>query len=147
MSTDATPDTPPMNEFNQQMIEQFRAGGGRMGFGGPMQLLLLTTQGARTGKTYTSPLAAFAEDGHVYVIASYGGAPNSPAWFHNLVANPVVKVEYDGETYEAEARALPDAERDPLFVRIVESAAQFGEYQEKTTRKIPVVELKRLDIG
>jgi deazaflavin-dependent oxidoreductase (nitroreductase family) len=128
------------------MIEQFRAGGRKMGFG-PMQLLLLTTQGAKTGRTHVSPLAAFTEDGHVYIVASYGGAPEHPAWFHNLVANPVVEVEHDGETYEAQARVLPDAERDPLFARIVGHAAQFGEYQQKTGRTIPVVELERLEIG
>jgi deazaflavin-dependent oxidoreductase (nitroreductase family) len=135
-----------MRDFNQQMIDQFRAGGRKMGFG-PMQLLVLTTQGARTGRKHVAPLAAFVEDGHVYIVASYGGAPKHPAWFHNLVANPVVEVEFDGETYEARARVLPDAERDPVFARIVEQAAQFGEYQQKTDRSIPVVELGRLEIG
>jgi deazaflavin-dependent oxidoreductase (nitroreductase family) len=147
MSDDASAGTAPINDFNRQMIEQFRAGGGRMDWGGPMSLLLLTTQGAKTGKTHTTPLAAYAEDGRAYVIASYGGNPKHPAWYHNLVANPVVEVEHDGETYEAEARVLPDAERDPIFVRVVENAAQFGEYQEKTSRKIPVVELRRLEVG
>jgi deazaflavin-dependent oxidoreductase (nitroreductase family) len=59
------------------------------------------------------------------------------------VANPTVTVEHDGEKFDATARVLPDDERDPLFARIVEQAAQFGEYQEKTSRKIPLVELER----
>jgi deazaflavin-dependent oxidoreductase (nitroreductase family) len=147
MSDDSTPDPGQITDFNQQMIEQFRAGGRRMDWGGALSLLLLTTQGAKTATMRTTPLAAYSQDGRVYVVASYGGAPKHPAWYHNLVANPMVEVEHDGETYEAEARVLPEAERDPIFERIVENAAQFGEYQEKTSRKIPVVELRRLELG
>jgi deazaflavin-dependent oxidoreductase (nitroreductase family) len=133
-------------DFNQQMVEQFRASGGKMDMG-PVSLVLLTTTGARTGRALVKPLAAFEDDGRLYVIASYGGAPTHPAWYHNLVANPLVTVEHNGEKYEAVAKILPDAERDPLFARLVEHVGQFGEYQEKTERKIPMVELERLQVG
>ena len=94
-----------LDEMNARMIEQFRADGRKMSFG-PIQLLLLTTRGAKSGVSRTSPLAAYIEDGRVFVIASYGGAPNHPAWFHNLVAEPSVEVEFDGEVFTAEAHAL-----------------------------------------
>jgi deazaflavin-dependent oxidoreductase (nitroreductase family) len=128
--------------FNQQMIEQFRANGGRLEFG-PASLALLTTTGAKTGRQHLTPLAAYEEDGHLYVIASMGGAPRSPAWYHNLVAHPKVTVEHAGDTYEATAKVVPAGERDALFDRIVERMPQFGEYQKNTTRVIPVIELAR----
>jgi deazaflavin-dependent oxidoreductase (nitroreductase family) len=135
-----------VNDFNEQMIEQFRAGGGRLEMG-PVSIVLLTTTGAKTGRTSVKPLAGFQDDGRLYVIASYAGGPKHPAWYHNLVANPVVTVEHDGEQYEALAKVVPDEERDPLYAKLVEQVAQFGEYQEKTDRKIPMVELERLQVG
>jgi deazaflavin-dependent oxidoreductase (nitroreductase family) len=77
------------------------------------------------------------------VVASMGGAPKSPAWFHNLRAHPTVTVEHGGETYEATASVVPDDVHDALYTRIAERMPQFGEYQAKTTRKIPVVALDR----
>jgi deazaflavin-dependent oxidoreductase (nitroreductase family) len=135
--------TEELTNYNQQMIEQFRANGGKMAAGEAMSMLLLTTTGAKSGRTYLNPLAAFEEDGRLYVIASKGGAPRNPDWYHNLVANPTVTVEHSGEKFDATARVLPAEERDPLFARIVEQVAQFGEYQEKISRKIPLVELVR----
>jgi deazaflavin-dependent oxidoreductase (nitroreductase family) len=128
--------------FNQQMIEQFRANGGRMDWG-PASMALLTTTGAKTGRRHLTPLAAFQEDGRLFVIASMGGAPRHPAWYHNLVANPAVTVEHAGDTYEATAKVVPALERDVLFAKIVERMPQFGEYQDKTSRVIPVIELAR----
>ena len=135
-----------VNDFNQQMIEQFHANGGRLEFG-PASLLLLTTTGAKSGRRHTTPLAVFDEDGRIYVIASKGGAPAHPAWFHNLVANPTVTVEHSGETYDARASVVPDDEHDDLYARISGRFPQFGEYQGKTTRKIPVVALERVKVG
>jgi deazaflavin-dependent oxidoreductase (nitroreductase family) len=134
--------TDDLTNHNQQIIEQFRASGGKMG-AGPVSMLLLSTTGAKSGRRYVNPLAAYEEDGRLFVIASYAGRPRNPDWYHNLVANPTVTVEHDGEKFDATARVLPDEERDPLFARIVEQVAQFGEYQEKTSRKIPLVELER----
>jgi deazaflavin-dependent oxidoreductase (nitroreductase family) len=131
-----------LNDFNQQMIDQFRGNGGRLDFG-PASLLLLTTTGAKSGRQHLTPLAVFDDDGRLYVVASKGGAPTHPAWFHNLVANPTVTVEHGGEKYEATASVVPDDEHDELYARIVERLPQFGEYQTKTSRKIPVIELQR----
>src|SRR5262245_49432666 len=113
--------------FNQQMIEQFRTNGGRMDWG-PVSMALLTTTGAKTGRRHLTPLAAYEEDGHLYVIASMGGSPRHPAWYHNLVANPTVTVEHAGDAYEAKANVVPPDERDKLFARIVDAMPPFGQY-------------------
>jgi deazaflavin-dependent oxidoreductase (nitroreductase family) len=134
------------HDFNEEMVEQFRANGGRMDMG-PVSIVLLTTTGAKTGQSRVKPLAAFEDGGRLYVIASYAGAPHHPAWYHNLVANPSVTVEHDGEKYEAVANVVADTERDPLYATLVDRVGQFGEYQEKTERKIPMVELVRVRAG
>ncbi|MFF3442699.1 nitroreductase/quinone reductase family protein [Streptosporangium sp. NPDC002721] len=131
-------------DFNQQIIEEFRANGGKIG--GPFEgarLLLLTTVGARSGAPHTTPLGYLPDGGErVLVIASAGGAPNHPAWFHNLVANPLVTVEDGIFTYEARAVVLEGAERDRLFARAAEADPGWADYQAKTTRVLPVVALQ-----
>ncbi|MET9804817.1 nitroreductase/quinone reductase family protein [Streptomyces sp. NPDC006368] len=131
------------NDFNQQVIDEFRAHHGRVGgwFEGA-RLLLLTTTGARSGTPHTTPVGYYPDgDGRVLVIASAGGAPKHPAWFHNLVAQPRVTVENGVFTYEADATVLEGDERDRAFARAVEADAGWAEYQAKTSRVIPVVAL------
>ncbi|WP_328880781.1 nitroreductase/quinone reductase family protein [Streptomyces sp. NBC_00299] len=131
------------NDFNQQVIDEFRANKGRVGgyFEGA-RLILLTTTGARTGRPHTTPVG-YLPDGadRVLVIASAGGAPSHPAWFHNLLANPQVTVESGAFTYEAQAVVLDGEERHEAFARAVEADPGWAEYQEKTRRVIPVVAL------
>ncbi|MFD0006509.1 nitroreductase/quinone reductase family protein [Streptomyces sp. NPDC127178] len=131
------------NDFNQQVIDEFRANKGRVGgyFEGA-RLILLTTTGARTGRPHTTPVG-YLPDGadRILVIASAGGAPSHPAWFHNLLANPQVTVESGAFTYEARAVVLDGEERDRAFTRAVEADPGWAEYQEKTRRVIPVVAL------
>ncbi|MEV6998489.1 nitroreductase/quinone reductase family protein [Streptomyces sp. NPDC093982] len=131
------------NDFNQQVIDEFRANKGRVGgyFEGA-RLILLTTTGARTGRPHTTPVG-YLPDGadRVLVIASAGGAPSHPAWFHNLLANPQVTVESGAFTYEAQAVVLDGEARDEAFARAVEADPGWAEYQEKTRRVIPVVAL------
>jgi deazaflavin-dependent oxidoreductase (nitroreductase family) len=134
------------NAFQRQVIEEFRANHGRVG--GPFEgadLALLTTVGARTGKPRTSPLAYLVIDGRPVVVASAMGADKNPDWLHNIRRNPVVTVETGRETYRAMADVPDGAERDALFARVVAENPGFGEYQEKTARRIPVVVLDRLD--
>lgn len=130
-------------DFNQQIIEEFRANGGRVG--GPFEgarLLLLTTVGARSGAAHTTPLGYLPDGGErTLVIASAGGAPKHPAWFHNLVANPRVTVEDGVFTYEADAVVLRGAERDHAFARAAEADPGWADYQAGTTRILPVVAL------
>ncbi|MEU5980211.1 nitroreductase/quinone reductase family protein [Streptomyces sp. NPDC047315] len=137
------------NDFNQQIIEEFRANAGKVG--GPFEgsrLLLLTTTGARSGTRHTTPVAYLPDGGErVLVIASAGGAPRHPAWYHNLVANSRVTVEDGVFTYEAEAVVLVDEERDRAFARAVETSDGWAAYQAKTDRVIPVVALHAIDTG
>jgi deazaflavin-dependent oxidoreductase (nitroreductase family) len=84
-----------------------------------------------------------ADGDRLLVFASKGGAPTNPAWYHNLLAHPEVTVEVGPETYEATASVLSGEERDRLYARHAERFPQFAEYQAKTSRKIPVIALKR----
>jgi deazaflavin-dependent oxidoreductase (nitroreductase family) len=133
------------NDFNEKLIVEFRANGGKVGgmfSGAPM--LLLTTTGARSGQQRTTPLVHTRDGDRIVVIASKGGAPTSPAWYHNLVANPTVTVELGTEKFPAKATVVTGAERDRLFAAQAALMPNFAEYETKTTRKIPVVVLERL---
>jgi deazaflavin-dependent oxidoreductase (nitroreductase family) len=108
-----------------------------------MPVLELTTVGAKSGKSrsvmLTSPIN---HEGNAVIIASKGGAPESPAWFHNLVANPDVTVRMGGTASKKRARVATEAERAELWPKIVASYKGYGGYQEKTDRVIPVVILE-----
>ena len=129
-------------DFNQQVIEEFRAGHGRLGgmFEGA-RLILLTTTGARTGRPHTTPVGFLPDPGRLLVIGSAGGADRHPAWYHNVVANPRVTVETGPFTLEADAVVLQGTERAEIWARAVESDPGWAEYQRKTERIIPVVAL------
>ncbi len=134
-----------MNNFNQAIIADFRAHGGKVTMdpfvGAPV--LLLTTTGAKSGQPRTSPLV-YARDGDRYVIfASKGGAPTNPDWYHNLVAHPTVTVEVGAEKFQATATVPDGAERDRLFDAQARAMPGFAEYQKNTTRRIPVMVLER----
>jgi len=132
--------------WNDSIIEQFRANAGQMKSGpfAGRSLLLLTTKGAKTDAERTSPLV-YSRDGNRYVIvASKGGAPTHPAWYHNLRANPEVTVELGPEKFHARAHIASDAERRRLYDKHAEGMPAFLDYEKKTTRKIPVVVLERI---
>ena len=131
--------------FNRNLIDQFRANAGeiREGIFKGAPILLLTTKGARSGTTYTTPLVYTRDGDRLVIIASKGGAPTNPAWFHNLVANPVVTIEVGPEKYEANAVVTRGDERDRLFDAQATLMPNFADYQKKTTRRIPVVVLER----
>ncbi|WP_219514494.1 nitroreductase/quinone reductase family protein [Nonomuraea ceibae] len=132
------------NGFNQSIIDQFRASNGRVGppFEGA-RLILLTTTGARSGARHTTPLGYLADEGNsrIFVIASAGGSPRHPAWFHNILADPRVTVEDGAFTYEATAAVLDGAERDEIFARAVEADPAWADYETKSGRTLPVVAL------
>lgn len=137
-------DKAAFDEMNRTVIDEFRANGGKAGgiFEGK-PLVLLHHIGAKSGTERIAPLVYLPDNGRVYIFASKGGADTNPDWYHNLVANPEVTVEIGTETYAATARVLEGAERDEVYARQVEAEPQFGEYQAKTERVIPVVELVR----
>jgi len=134
----------PQNDFNLGIIKEFRENGGETF--GPFKgrnLLLLTTKGAKSGNEGTTPLV-YSKDGDRYVIiASMGGAPKSPAWYHNIVANPEVTLEVGTEKFQATATVAGEPERSRLYNAQAEMMPAFTEYQQKTTRVIPVVVLTR----
>ncbi|MCK2219408.1 nitroreductase/quinone reductase family protein [Actinomadura sp. ATCC 31491] len=135
-------------DFNQQIIDEFRANGGRVG--GPFEgarLLLLTTTGARSGAPHTVPVAYLPDGDRVLVIASAGGSPRHPAWYHNLRAHPRVTVEDGTFTYQAEAVVLTGEERERLFARAVEQSPGWADYETRSGRVLPVVALVAADAG
>jgi deazaflavin-dependent oxidoreductase (nitroreductase family) len=133
-----------MNEFNKKVIEEFRANKGVVGgqFKG-MPIMLLTTTGAKTAKSFTKPLAYTKDGDRIVLIASFAGSPHHPAWFVNLEKNPTVTVEVGGDRYQARAIVTSGAERQRLFDAQAAMMPIFNDYQKKTDRQIPVVVLER----
>ncbi|HJU29438.1 MAG TPA: nitroreductase family deazaflavin-dependent oxidoreductase [Candidatus Binataceae bacterium] len=136
---------PDMRQFNQTVINEFRANSGKVG--GQMAgipLLLITMKGAKTGRSLTVPLAYTTDGSRCVIIASKAGAPNNPDWYHNLIAHPVVTVELGGERFQARATEAGGAERDRLYTQQAAQLPIFADYQKKTTRRIPVFTLERI---
>ncbi len=132
------------NDFNQQLIEEYRANDGKVtGIFAGRPLLLLTTTGAKSGKPRTSPLVYTTENDDIVIIASKGGAPTHPDWYHNLRANPTVTVELGADQFEARARIAEGEERERLYAQQAEMMPAFADYQRNSTREIPVVVLER----
>ncbi|MGW7447010.1 nitroreductase/quinone reductase family protein [Kitasatospora sp. NPDC054795] len=135
----------PMS-FNLNVIEEFRANGGRVG--GPFEggdLLLLTTTGARSGQPHTVPLGYVRAEGLLLVVASAAGAPEHPQWYRNLLAHPVVRVELGTEAFDTVAVPAEGDRRERLFAAVVRKAPGYGDYQAHTDRELPVVVLERLE--
>jgi deazaflavin-dependent oxidoreductase (nitroreductase family) len=135
---------PDINEFNRGVIEEFRTHGGRVGGAfAHTPLLLLTTTGARSGESHTTPVAYLKDGERLVVFASKAGAPENPGWYHNLRAHPDVAVEVGNEQLQLRAVELHGAERNRLFERQAELIPQFADYAQRTTRTIPVIALQQ----
>lgn len=131
-------------EMNAKVAEEFRANGGKVGGmfeGAPM--CILTTTGAKSGKTRENPLM-YRPDGDRYVLfASMAGAPTNPSWYYNAKANPDVVFEVGDERFGARATELEGAERDRLWDAQKADVPQFAEYDQKTDRTIPLMAITR----
>jgi deazaflavin-dependent oxidoreductase (nitroreductase family) len=137
-------ETTDYNQFNRKLIAEYRANGGKVsGIFAGAPLLLLTTTGAKSGQPRVSPLVYTTDNGRWVVIASKGGAPTHPDWFHNLRANPEVTVEVGTETLPARATVVEGVERKRLFDQMAAKMPNFAEYQRNTTRQLPVIVLER----
>ena len=134
------------NERNQGIIKEFRANAGKVG--GPFagkSLLLLHTTGAKSRQPRINPVACIKDGDRLVIIASKGGAPTNPNWYHNLVANPLVSVETGTEEFQARASVAKEPERTHLYNKMVEMMPGFEDYRRRTTRVIPVIILTRVN--
>jgi deazaflavin-dependent oxidoreductase (nitroreductase family) len=132
-------------DFNQKVIDEFRANDGRVGGqfeGAPV--LLLHHAGARSGSERVNPVMYQPVGDSLAIFASKGGAPTNPDWYHNLLANPRTTVEVGADTVLVVARVAPAEERAPIWEKQKADYPGFAEYEASTTREIPVVILERL---
>jgi deazaflavin-dependent oxidoreductase (nitroreductase family) len=132
-----------MSDWNSQIIEEFRANAGKVGGqfeGAP--LLLLHSTGAKTGQARVNPIMYLADGDNLVVFASKAGAPTSPDWYHNLVANPRASVEIEDRTVNVVARVADAETRERLWTQQKSLYPGFADYEAKTTREIPVVVLE-----
>jgi deazaflavin-dependent oxidoreductase (nitroreductase family) len=131
-----------LGDYNQRIIDEFRANDGQPpSWSGTSSLLLVHHRGAKSGTERVNPVA-YLDDGDRYVIfASKAGAPTNPDWYHNLRAHPDTTIEVGSDTIEVTVTEARGEERDRLFAAQAERSPQFGEYQAKTDRQIPVLVL------
>ena len=134
---------PKVTDLNDQIIAEFRANGGKVG--GPFEgsdILLLHHTGARSGMKRVSPLAFQWVGDSLAVFASKAGAPENPAWFHNLRANPLATVEVGAQKITVRARIAQPTEREVICSRQKQRNPEYAQYEAKVTpRRIPVVVL------
>ena len=132
-----------MSDWNTQIIEEFRANGGKVGGqfeGAP--LLLLHTTGAKSGQARVNPMMYQADGENYAVFASKAGAPTNPDWYHNLLANPRASIEVGDTTVSVIAKVAEGDDRERLWSRQKELYPGFADYEAKTTREIPVIVLE-----
>ncbi len=125
-----------MSDWNTQVIEEFRANGGRVGQFGDVPLVILHTIGAKSGEVREIPLVMQSHGGRAIVFASAAGSPKHPDWYFNLRANPVITVETGDETYTAVITELPADEAAAALAAQAEVMPQFGGYVESAAPRI-----------
>jgi deazaflavin-dependent oxidoreductase (nitroreductase family) len=128
-----------MSDWNQKVIEEFRANNGRVAAFARQPILLLTHTGAKSGKQRTNPLAYFRDGDRYVVVASKGGAPANPDWYYNLIANPRAVIEVGNEQLEVVAEQAEPVERERIFAMINDLNPTFKEYEKKAGRIIPLM--------
>ncbi|MBD8079110.1 nitroreductase family deazaflavin-dependent oxidoreductase [Cellulosimicrobium arenosum] len=134
---------PSPSERAATQVEQYESSGGTRGTtlnGRPV--VVLTTIGARSGKVRKTPLMRVEHEGTYAVVASLGGAPKHPVWYHNVVANPRVELQDGPEVREYTAREVTGAEKDVWWERSVAAYPPYTDYQERTSREIPLFVLE-----
>jgi deazaflavin-dependent oxidoreductase (nitroreductase family) len=134
------------NDFNQSLIKHLRANHGKAP-AGPFEgreLVILTSKGAKTGAVHESPIVVSRDGDNYVIVASKGGAPTNPSWYHNLKAHPEVTVEIGGEKFTVRAREAGEDEYERLYQNHAAKMPAFNEYRTKTTRHIPLMVLERV---
>jgi deazaflavin-dependent oxidoreductase (nitroreductase family) len=133
-----------MNDWNAQVIAEFRANGGKVAQFGDAPLVILHTIGAKSGEVRETPLVALVEGDDLYVFASKAGATTHPDWYHNLRAHPQITVEYGTDTFTADVTELPEDEGQAKLRAQAELMPQFGEYiTSAAPRVIPAFHIAR----
>lgn len=141
-----SPSMSSYQDFNRDLIKDLRTHEGKA-TSGPFEgrdVLILTTRGAKSGEPRENPLVYTRDGNHYLIVASKGGAPTHPAWYHNLVAHPEVTVEVGGEKFKARAHVADGDEYERLYQHHAGINPNFHEYRQKTSRKIPVIVLERI---
>jgi deazaflavin-dependent oxidoreductase (nitroreductase family) len=136
------------NSFNRDLVKDIRAHG--KATSGPFvgrDVLVLSTVGARSGEPRETPLVYSRDDEHHVIVASKGGAPTHPSWYHNLQAHPIVTVETGKEKFQARAKVIDGEDYERLYKQHADINPGFWDYRKKTSRKIPVIVLERLGPG
>ncbi len=134
-------------DFNQALMRDLRTNNGQA-TSGPFKggdLLILTTKGAKSGETRENPLVYTRDGERLVIIASKGGAPTNPSWYHNLVTHPEVVVEAGGDKFKARAIVPQGDEYERLYTQMADIYPNFYEYRQKASRQIPVVVLERAE--
>lgn len=131
---------------NTKIIEEFRKNNGSVsGMFSGMQILLMTTKGAKSQKESVIPVAYSKEADKYVIAASKAGAPNNPSWYYNLLAHPQILVEVGSEKFQALATRITGVERNRLYHLHESTYPAFRDYQLKTTREIPIFILEKIN--
>jgi deazaflavin-dependent oxidoreductase (nitroreductase family) len=129
-------------DYNQRIIDEFRANGGKPpSWSGSSPLLLLHHRGAKSRVERVNPVAYLDDGGRYVIFASNAGAPTNPGWYHNLKAHPDTTIEVGSDTVAVRAGEARGEERERLFAAQARRSPQFAEYQQNTDRLIPVIVL------
>ncbi|EYT82487.1 nitroreductase [Streptomyces sp. Tu 6176] len=139
---------PSPTQWVREQVELYESSGGTEGTtlrDTGLPVILLTTRGARSGKLRKTPLMRVEHDGRYAVVASQGGAPQHPFWYFNLVADPRVALRDGPVERDMTAREVTGAEKAEWWERAVAAFPPYAEYQEKTSREIPVFVLEPAD--
>ncbi|MFD3440360.1 nitroreductase family deazaflavin-dependent oxidoreductase [Streptomyces sp. NPDC058685] len=136
---------PSPEKWVRDQVELFESSGGSKGTTlRGMPVIILTTRGAKSGKIRKSPLMRVEHEGEYAVVASLGGAPKHPVWYHNVVADPRVELQDGAVRQDMTAREVTGEEKAVWWARAVEAYPDYADYQKKTDREIPVFVLERV---
>jgi len=122
-------------------VFMYRLTNGKLGGDmGKFKVLILTTKGRKSGKTFSNPVGYFERDGGYIIVASNGGQPTHPSWYHNIKGNPNDgSIQVNDKKMKVKSEIILGEPRRPLYHWIVSIASNFGDYEKKTTREIPLV--------
>jgi F420H(2)-dependent quinone reductase len=139
---------PSTIDWVREQVEEYEASGGTRATtlrDTGLPVVIVTSRGVKSGKLRKTPLMRVEHDGSYVAVASQGGAPTHPVWYHNLLADPKVELQDKGEKWDMVARILEGEERSLWWKRAVEAFPPYADYQRRTEREIPVFLLERTD--